>query len=228
MKIPRVLVADDDPAIRKFIRANLDARNYEVLLAKNGQEALSTFTREPLDLAVLDIVMPVPDGLQVCSQIREHSNLPVIMLSVKDEESSKIKSFEIGADDYITKPFCLDELLCRIKAVLRRTRYDRGDSRISQFAIGELEIDIDRQIVLLGKKEVLLTATEYKILAFLAVNAGKVVAPQNILEIVWGRNSHDKLSLLWVNISRLRSKLNSNSNQHDYIQTKPGLGYIMR
>jgi DNA-binding response OmpR family regulator len=223
----KVLIVDDDPGIRKFIRANLDARDYEVLLAENGVAALKVFEKEPTDLIILDIMMPYLNGFEVCRKIRENSEVPIIMLSAKDSENDKLRCLELGADDYITKPFSLNELLCRIKVLFRRSRVNNYAMTNSRFNCGELEIDYNRHMVFLKGKDVNLTDTEYKILSFLAMNAGRIIAPEYILEKVWGENQLEKHHLLWVNICRLRTKLNRVYAGNNYIQTRPGLGYLM-
>ncbi len=224
----KILIVDDDPLIRKFIRANLEARNYEVSLAENGIAALEIFQKEKIDLVLLDIMMPKLDGFEVCRNLREWSKVPIIMLSAKDNETDKLRCLEIGADDYLTKPFSLNELLTRIKAVLRRTQKHQYQSTILSYGDGGLEINFNRQIVMLNGKEVPLTAIEYKILSFLAANAGRVVAPEFILEKVWGQQCIEKNRLLWVNISRLRKKINAEKGRNGYIQTRPGLGYYLQ
>jgi DNA-binding response OmpR family regulator len=224
---PKILIVDDDPTIRKFIRANLDARNYEVFLAENGLQALEMLKEESIDLVLLDITMPQLDGFEVCRRLREWSNIPIIMLSARDSETDKLRCMELGADDYLTKPFSLNELLVRIKVVLRRASKSQNPAASLRFGNGELEIDINRQTVCLSGKDVPLTATEYKILTFLANNAGRIVAPEFILEKVWGQKCRDKRRLLWVNISRLRSKLNCEKGRKDYIQTRTGMGYYL-
>jgi DNA-binding response OmpR family regulator len=228
MKQQTILIVDDDPMIRKFIRANLNARNYEVLLAVDGLQAIDILKREFVDLVLLDIMMPQLDGFEVCRRIREWSKVAIVMLSAKDGETDKLRCLEMGADDYLTKPFSLNELLCRIKVVLRRSRKSEYPATSSQFGDGELEIDFNRQTVLLGGRDVILTATEYKILTYLASNAGRIVAPEHILEKVWGQKFLDKRRLLWVNISRLRRKLNNDKGKTNYIQTRPGMGYFIK
>lgn len=228
MKKPRVLVVDDDTSIRKFVRANLDARDYKVLLAENGVEAINIIEREPLDLIILDIMMPKMDGFEVCRLVREWSKIPIIMLSAKDGESDKLRCLELGADDYLTKPFSLNELLSRIKVIMRRTQFSSNTLVQSRFNCGNLEIDYNRHTVCLKGQEINLTGTEYKLLTYLAMNAGRVIAPQFILEKVWGQEYINKPRVLWVNISRLRRKLKAFNGAHDYIHTKPGIGYVIR
>ncbi len=227
MPKPRVLVVDDDPGIRKFVRANLDARDYEVLLAENGIEAVKVFEKEPVELIILDIMMPFLDGYEVCRRIRESSSIPIIMLSAKDGEDDKLRCLELGADDYLTKPFSLNELLCRIKVLFRRTREKSCTAIQSNFSCGELEIDYSHRMVFLKGRNVNLTDTEFEIISFLSVNAGRIIAPEHILEKVWGEDYLQERHLLWVNICRLRNKLNRVSERNTYIQTRPGLGYIL-
>jgi two-component system, OmpR family, KDP operon response regulator KdpE len=227
MQKPKVLVVDDDPGIRKFVRANLDARNYEVMLAENGVVGLQIFEKGSIDLVILDIMMPFLDGYEVCRRIREHSTVPIIILSAKDEENDKLRCLELGADDYITKPFSLNELLCRVKVIFRRTLGLGNPGNQAKINYGEMEIDCDLQKVFLRGHEVNLSDTEYKILIFLAINAGKIITPDNILERVWGCQSIEKRHLLWVNICRLRNKLDNIYAGNCYIQTRPGIGYSL-
>jgi two-component system, OmpR family, KDP operon response regulator KdpE len=224
----RVLIVDDDPLIRKFIHANLKCRNYEVFLAENGQQALELLQRQNVELVLLDIMMPVLDGFEVCRRLREWSQVPIIILSARDGETDKLRCLEIGADDYLTKPFSLNELLSRLKVVLRRSQKYPYAAVSSRFGDGKLEIDFDRQLVLLSGKEIQLTVTEYRILVFLAGNAGRIVAPEFILEKVWGQKFLHNNRLLWVNISRLRRKLNCEKGRNGYVQTRPGLGYYLQ
>jgi DNA-binding response OmpR family regulator len=228
MTKPKILIVDDDPTIRKFIRANLEARNYDVLLAENGMIALEILRENSVDLILLDIMMPRLDGFEVCRSLREWSKVPIIMLSAKDGESDKLRCLEIGADDYLTKPFSLAELLTRIKVVLRRVQKSQYPTTSKCFGDGGLEIDFDRQIVSLNGKDIALTITEYKILSFLAANAGRIVAPEFILEKVWGQKYMDQNRLLWVNMSRLRRKINGEKGRNGYIQTRPGMGYYLQ
>jgi DNA-binding response OmpR family regulator len=227
MQKPRILVVDDDPGIKKFVRANLDARGYEVLLAGNGLEAISIFQKESVNLILLDIIMPYLNGYEVCRRIRELSPVPIIMLSARDEEDDKLRCLELGADDYLTKPFSLNELLCRIKVIFRRTLESHPVSIQPTFRSGELFIDYDNHMVFLQGRDIKLTATEYKILSYLAMNAGRIIAPKFILEKVWGQQNLDKHELLWVNICRLRRKLNCSDRENTYIQTRPGMEYLI-
>jgi DNA-binding response OmpR family regulator len=225
---PSVLVVDDDPSIRKFVSANLTARQYDVKIACNGKEALQVFSQGKYELIILDIMMPEMDGFEVARQIREKSGVAMIMLSAKDGESDKIRCLELGADDYLTKPFSLDELLWRVKVVLRRTQNANSTSTANKYCKGDLVVDYNSQRVYIKSQEVNLTSTEYKLLSYLTLNAGRVVSPQFILERVWGQSFIDKPRVLWVNLSRLRHKLVSDSSEIDLIQTKPGMGYLVK
>jgi putative nucleotidyltransferase with HDIG domain len=227
MKKMRILVVDDEPSIRKFIGFNLAARGYAVSTAENGIEALNTFKKEKSDLLLLDIMMPYLDGYEVCRRIREWSEVPIIMLSARDAENDKLRCLESGADDYITKPFSLNELLCRIKVILRRTRQSEFSKIQSKLVCGDLEIDQDLHKVYVKTQEVKLTGTEYKILDFLAMNSGKVLSHEDILETVWGHEYLDKPKLISSNMSRLRRKLNSVSPGYTCIQTVTGVGYLI-
>jgi len=227
MKTNSILVVDDDPSIRKFVRANLEARDYRVLLAVDGDDAIRTIEQELPDLIILDIMMPRVNGLEVCQRVREWSDIPIIMLSARDNEDDKVRCLDCGADDYLTKPFSLKELLSRIKAVLRRYQ-ENSKSNTARYKTGDLEVDFNRHIVTNHGAEINLTATEYKILSYLAINAGKVITPNQILGEVWGDQYLGDFRLLQVNICRLRKKLNDNSKEPRYIITKPGIGYTLQ
>jgi DNA-binding response OmpR family regulator len=227
MKSSRILIVDDDPSIRKFIRANLEARDYEVLQAADGESALNILEKDQPDLIILDIMMPKMDGFEVCRRVREWSKIPIIMLSARDGEMDKVSCLDCGADDYMTKPFSLKELLSRIMAVLRRTKIDAGESTLSKFQNGDLEIDFSRHTVNLKGEQIDLTACEYKILVYLALNAGRVVTPNQLLEKVWGEEYFGDFRVLQVNVCRLRRKLKDDAKNPSFIQTKPGIGYTI-
>jgi DNA-binding response OmpR family regulator len=227
MKSSRILIVDDDPSIRKFIRANLEVRDYDVLLAADGESALNILEKDQPDLIILDIMMPKMDGFEVCRRVREWSKIPIIMLSARDGEMDKVRCLDCGADDYLTKPFSLKELLSRIMAVLRRTKIEPGESSVSRFECGDLEIDFSRHMVMLKGNPVDLTSCEYKILIYLALNAGRIITPNQLLEKVWGEEYFGDFRVLQVNICRLRRKLKDNAKHPNYIQTKPGIGYTI-
>jgi DNA-binding response OmpR family regulator len=227
MKQTIILVVDDDPSIRKFVRANLEARNYTVLLAADGDEGLQIFEKELPDLIILDIMMPKIDGFEVCRQIREWSKIPIIMLSAREGETDKIRCLDCGADDYLTKPFSLRELLSRINAVLRRTRDNLKTSTNARYNFGDLDVDFARHTVYLKGDLVGLTAVEDKILHYLTLNAGRIVTSNQLLEEVWGEEYFGDFRVLQVNICRLRRKLKDNAKKPKYILTKPGIGYMI-
>jgi DNA-binding response OmpR family regulator len=227
MKAAKVLIVDDDPAIRKFIRANLEARDYEVLLSPDGEEALKTLEKEKPDLIILDIMMPNIDGFEVCRRVREWSQIPIIMLSARDGENDKVRCLDCGADDYLTKPFSLKELLSRIAAVLRRTRIENTENPQPIFQSGEMELDFSRHTVTLKGETVDLTSCEYKILSYLALNAGRIITPNQILEKVWGEEYLGDFRIIQVNMCRLRRKLKDDAKNPYLIQTKPGIGYVI-
>jgi DNA-binding response OmpR family regulator len=227
MKQTTILVVDDDPSIRKFVRANLEARDYSVLLAADGDEALQIVEKDLPDLIILDIMMPKIDGFEVCRQIREWSKIPIIMLSARENETDKVRCLDCGADDYLTKPFSLRELLSRINAVLRRTRDSLKSTTNSMFQSDDLVVDFARHTVTLNGNLVGLTAIEDKLLQFLTLNAGRIVTSNQLLEEVWGEEYFGDLRVLQVNICRLRRKLNDTAKKPKYIITKPGIGYMV-
>jgi DNA-binding response OmpR family regulator len=225
MKTSKILVVDDDPAIRKFIRANLTARGYEVFLAFDGEEGLRVLETEMPDLILLDIMMPRIDGLEVCRRVREWSKIPIIMLSARAGEMDKVKCLDCGADDYLTKPFSLKELLSRIKAVLRRTGDLEDKMTVYRHQIGELVIDLNQNRVSLNKKDISLTATEFKIISYLAVNAGRMLTYDQILTKVWGEEYTGDNHLLQVSMARIRKKLNDDGKKSRYFENRIGIGY---
>jgi DNA-binding response OmpR family regulator len=227
MRRPRILIVDDEPAIRKFVRANLEARGFEALVAADGDEAIQIIEKELPDLIILDIMMPKVDGFEVCRQVREWSQIPIVILSARGGEMDKVKCLEMGADDYITKPFGVDELMARVKAVMRRVQALEDSSNLPAFAYSELTVDFAKHLVNLGSETIKLTATEYRMLAYLAMNAGRVVTANQMLEHVWGDDYSGEDHLLQVNIGRLRQKLQDNARDPKYIQTKAGIGYMM-
>jgi DNA-binding response OmpR family regulator len=227
MRKPRILIVDDEPAIRKFVRANLEVRDYETLLATDGSEACEIIEREMPDLIILDIMMPKTDGFEVCRQVREWSKIPIIFLSARAGEMDKVKCLELGADDYITKPFGVDELLARVKAVMRRVKAANETDNLPIFSFSELKVDFAKHLVEINNETVNLTATEYKMLSYLAMNAGRVITVGQLLEHVWGEEYSGSDHLLQVNIGRLRQKLQDNAREPKYIHTKAGIGYMM-
>lgn len=221
-----ILVVDDDARMLRMVQQILELERYRVLTAVNGESALAVFDEEPPALVLLDIMMPGMDGFTVCRRIREFSQVPIIMVSAKHNDTEKVEGLDAGADDYVTKPFSSPELAARVRAALRRTA-TQGDSSGSSFRSGELVIDFTRRRVNVGKTEMNLTSVEYKLLSYLAQNSGRVVTPDQIMEAVWGEEYIGENHVLHVNISRLRQKLGDTGKTPQYILTRPGIGYMM-
>lgn len=224
----KILIVDDEPLLVKGLKYSLEQDGYEVTAAIDGEEALEKAKEQKFDLILLDLMLPKIDGLQVCQQIRLSSQVPIIMLTAKGEDMSKILGLEYGADDYLTKPFNILELKARIKAVLRR--YQSMDQPIEERVI---KID-DFRINTLGRKvslkgeEVNLTAKEFDLLLLLASNPGKIYSREELLEIIWGYEYFGDLRTVDVHIRRLREKIEDNSSNPEYILTKWGVGYYFR
>jgi two-component system, OmpR family, KDP operon response regulator KdpE len=221
----RVLVVDDEISIIKLLRATLEAKEYEVLTAMNGDEALKVLETESPDLMLLDIMMPKLDGFEVCRRIREWSQFPIIMLSALNDENDKVKCLNLGADDYITKPFGKAELLARVKAVIRRTGPTAIEPGRASFSSGNLKINFASRHVTVDGEEVKLTPTEYNLLQELAFNAGKVLTYTHLLNKIWGPEYGEEREYLHVFAGRLRAKIGLASENTEYIMTVPGVGY---
>ncbi len=225
MKKTRILVVDDELSIIKFLRANLESKNYVVLAAMDGAEALHTIEMELPDLVILDIMMPKLDGFEVCRRLREWSQIPVIMLSARGDESDKVKCLDLGADDYITKPFGASELIARVSAVLRRTEAATSTPTQPSFTSGDLEVNFAQRQVTVSGKEVKLTPTEYTLLQEFALNAGKVLTHTQLLNKVWGPEYREEREYLHVFVRRLRAKLEPDPTNPKCIMTVSGIGY---
>ena len=220
-------MVDDDERTQHMLSSMLRLDGYRVITASNGHEALEYFNHEPPDLVLLDIMMPEIDGYDLCQRIREFSQVPIIMLTAKDSEQDMIDGLDVGADDYITKPFLSRELLARIRASLRRTRL--WDERPSPpFHLDDLTIDFDNHRVQQSGREICPTATEYRLLSYLARNAGRVLTADAILNVVWGEGYYGDVHLLQSTMANLRSKLGDNARRPKYILTRSGIGYMMR
>lgn len=218
----RVLIVDDERAIRRFLRTVLEAHNYYVVEAERGQEGLAAVAQHRPDLLILDLGLPDMDGLDVTKRLREWSEIPIIVLSVREQEADKIAALDAGADDYLTKPFGAGELLARLRAALRRIAPPASEAVLS---CRELIIDLPRRKVTMGGDEVQLTPTEYDLLRVLVSHAGRVLTHNQLLKQVWGAGYEDDVHLLRVNISNLRRKLEPDSARPQYIVTEPGVGY---
>lgn len=223
-----ILVVDDEPSIVRFVRANLEARGYRVLTAMDGAEALRKIEMELPDLVILDIMMPKMDGFEVCRRLREWSQIPTIMLSARGDETDKVKCLDLGADDYLTKPFGTRELLARVRAMLRRTEATKTVSTQPLFTSGDLQISFAQRQVTVAGKEVKLTPTEYSLLREFVLNAGKTLTHSYLLDRVWGPEYRDEREYLHVFVHRLRTKLEPDATNPKYIMTVPGVGYRFR
>ena len=222
----RILVVDDEPRYLHLLVANLQTKEYEVFTATDGEEALESFSANPVDLILLDVMLPCLDGFGVCQRIRQFSNVPIIMLTAKGEEQDRIKGLDVGADDYLVKPFSVMELLARVRAVLRRAQVaETGQERF--FTHGNLRIDLARAEVWLGDQQAYLSATEYRLLLQFAHNIGKILTTEELLTGVWGPEYRDDKEILWVTIARLRQKVEDDPHMPKHITTRSGLGYLM-
>jgi DNA-binding response OmpR family regulator len=221
-----VLVVDDDIRILRMLQRMLELEGYRVIPADSAETALDVFNDETPSLVVLDIMMPGMDGITACRRIREFSKVPIIMVTAKDTNEDKVEGLDAGADDYMTKPLSAEELVARVRAVLRRARFPDEPSQPT-FCSGDLVIDFARHQVSVNGEDVHLSPTEYKILSYLVGNADKVVTPDQLLEKVWGKEYIGATHTLQVNIARLRQKLNDHAEEPKYIMTRPGIGYMI-
>ncbi len=224
-----ILSADDDPQLLRLVTRNLQLEGYEVLAASDGQQALELIEAHMPDLILLDVMMPRLDGFGVLERVREYASTPIIMLTARGQDHDKIRGLDLGADDYLTKPFSIDELLARVRAVLRRSQLQTGDARgaASRLTIGEVTIDLAQHLVTVSGNEIQLTPIEYRLLAYMAQNAGRVVTQDLLLEHVWGAEYVGESHLLQVNVNRLRRKIEGDATHPRYILTKPGIGYLL-
>ena len=230
VKKTTILVADDDPQLLRLVTRNLQFEGYEVLPASDGQQALEQIEAQRPDLVLLDVMMPKLDGFSVCHRVREFSAVPIILVTARGQEQDKIRGLDLGADDYLTKPFSVDELLARVRAVLRRAQFtaiDQAHALRTTMTIGDLIIDYAQHLVRMAGEEVTLTPIEYRLLAYLAQNVGRVVTQDLLLEHVWGAEYVGESHMLQVNINRLRRKLEADPARPRYILTKVGIGYLL-
>lgn len=222
-----VLIVDDEERILSFLRPKLKVAGYDVLTARNGAEALECVQVQQLDLIVLDLVMPQMDGLETLRRLRSFSALPVIVLSARDSDIDKIKGLQLGADDYLAKPFNPDELIARIEAVRRRLQPDDKRKTYESISLGDVSIDFQRHLVFVRGKETYLTRIEWLLLSELARNAGRFMTYDELLARIWGTEYRDDVQLLRTWVSRLRHKLEKDPQNPELIRTMPKSGYIL-
>jgi len=221
-----ILVVDDDIRMLRMMKRMLELEDFEVLTADGGEAALKSFDKDTPTLVLLDIMMPDMDGYEVCRRIREFSQVPIIFVTARGEDKEKVEGLNIGADDYVTKPFSAGELAARLRAVLRRSG-EQVKPQESVFRYKDLVIDFTSRLVTMNNQELKLTSTEYKMLSYIALNAGRVITPDQLLNNVWGEEYIGAAHLLQVNIARLRKKMGDDAKNPEYILTRPGIGYIM-
>jgi DNA-binding response OmpR family regulator len=222
-----ILIVDDEPRYLRLMEANLITEGFSVLKATNGQEAVDVVAEKNPDLVLLDVMMPVLDGFGACERIREFSNVPIIIVTARGSENDRVRGLDLGADDYIVKPFSATELLARVRAVLRRVQVSGSAFQQAIFSHGNLRIDFARAEVFKDNKIVYLSATEYRLLLQFAHNVGSVLTSEQLLTDVWGPEYKDDKEILWVSISRLRQKLETDPKNPQHILTRSGLGYTM-
>lgn len=221
----RVLIVDDEKLIVKGIRFSLEKDDYEVDTAYDGGEALEKTKENTYDVILLDLMLPVMNGMDVCRQIREFSDVPIIMLTAKGEDMDKILGLEYGADDYITKPFNILEVKARIKAILRRTRAAKKNVEENVIVNGDVRLDKDNRRVQICGREINLTGKEFELLEFLVANPGKVYGRAKLLQLIWGKDYPGDERTVDVHVRRLREKIEPNPSEPRYVQTKWGVGY---
>ena len=225
--LTRILVVDDEPRYVRLMEANLISEGYEVLKAYDGQSAVEMVADKQPDLVLLDVMMPGLDGFDACERIREFSSVPIIMVTAKGEEQDRVRGLDVGADDYIVKPFSATEVLARVRAVLRRAQVSGGTFEQSVFSHGNLRIDLARAEVFKQDNMVFLSATEYRLLLQFVHNQGNILTSEDLLVNVWGPEYREDKEILWVSISRLRQKLEDDPRNPQHIVTRSGMGYTM-
>jgi len=223
--LPRILVVDDEAAIQRFLRTALDTGEFSLHQAETGHAALAAAVAARPDIILLDLGLPDMDGIEVIRRIREWSRIPIIVVSVREREDEKVRALDAGADDYLTKPFGIAELLARIRVALRRSLQEAPEP---VYRTGDLEVDLARRRVTVGGEEVQLTPTEYDLLRLLATHAGKVLTHSQILRQIWGVAYVEQPHVLRVNISNLRHKIEHDPSRPRHILTEPGVGYRLR
>jgi two-component system KDP operon response regulator KdpE len=222
MNSPTILVVDDDSQIRRVMRTALSSHGYTIVEARNGEEGLRKVRTEHLDLVILDLNMPDMDGIEVCREIRSASSLPIIMLTVRAAEKDKVRALDAGADDYVVKPFGIEELLARIRAALRRMP---GEAAETSVVSKELHLDFDSRTILVQGRPVHLTPKEFELLRELVTNAGKPVSHRRLLQAVWGPDYGEETESLRVMVNQLRKKIEADPAKPKFIRTEPWIGY---
>jgi len=222
-----VLVVDDEQSLRDFVRRNLEIRGFQVHMAANGLEALAIFKTEAIDLVILDLMMPHMNGLETIRRIRQDSLVPIVVLSALGEEGDKVQSLNLGADDFLTKPFGVGELLARVRAVLRRSQWTPISTPIDRLVRGDLTADIERHAITLNGRLLELTPTEFDLLVYFMENNGKVLSHRAILQHVWGAEYGQEAEYLRVYIGRLRQKIEADPAQPRLLVTEWGIGYCL-
>ena len=225
-----IVTADDDPQVLRLVARNLEFDDYEVFTARDGKQALDLIEAQTPDVVLLDVMMPGMDGFMVCQRVREFSTVPIIMVTARGQDHDKVRGLDLGADDYLVKPFSVEELLARVRAVLRRAQFsspEYGHRKQTRTVIGALTIDSAQHLVTMSGREVTLTTIEYHLLSYLAQHIGRVVTQSLLLEQVWGINYLGETHMLHVNINRLRRKLEPAPTHPVYILTKVGIGYFL-
>ena len=222
-----ILVVDDETQYQHLLRVNLEKEGYNVITAGNGEDALEMVSSRHPDMVILDIVMPKLDGITTCERIRQFSSLPIIMLTARGEEQDRVRGLNVGADDYVVKPFSATELVARVHAVLRRAHTSEQVVQNRYFIHGNLKIDFARAEVWKENKPIYLSATEYRLFSQFAQNVGQVIPPEDLLVSIWGPQYREDKEILWVSIARLRQKLEDTPHSPTHIVTRAGLGYLM-
>ena len=219
----RILAVDDEPSIRRSLQVHLEGKGYVVLTAPNGEEAMEMFPQHPPDVVIADLILPGMDGIELTRRIRERSSVPIIVLSAIGEEQKKVEALELGADDYVTKPFNMEELVARVRALLRRSAKSQGTEPVLRS--GNLYVNFERREVKVNDETVKLTPKEYELLKYLIQNSGKVITHRMLLTAIWGPAHGEEAQYLRVFVSQLRKKLREDPARPRYIQTDPGVGY---
>lgn len=225
--LPRILIVDDEPQIRRFLRASLQAHDYEVIEADTGKEGVRQVTLQKPELVILDLGLPDTDGLDVIKMLREWTKVPIIVLSVRSDEADKIEALDRGANDYVTKPFSMGELLARMRACLRQKVAGSAEAG-SIVKAGEIEIDLVKRLVTVAGKSVRLSRKEYDLLRILASHPGKVITHQQLLQEVWGQGYVEETQYLRVYVGQLRQKLEQDPAAPKHLLTEPGVGYRLQ